>query len=164
MQNVAYLIYVGSNDDLAEIAGDDSWAIVHACKTSHKAELGYEKSLPSTDPNYLVFRPIDKPEIFLNLVDMKNEFMPMYTDPIMRAAFEFIDFHVSMGKKILIHCDQGNSRGPSIAMAYLAQKGEFNNAGYADTAAAFKEKYPSFEPGDGIKAYMMNHWHRIMGF
>lgn len=165
MQQVGYLIYVGNSDDAAQVKDNPDWVIVHACKTAHKAEIGYEKSLAQDHPSYLIhMTPGNDQEIFLNMVDMKAELLPQYTDPILRAAFHFISGHVAAGKKILVHCDQGNSRGPSVAMAYLARGGEYNHADYESTSASFKEQYESFEPNDGIMLYMKKHWNRILGF
>ncbi len=164
MQRVAENIYVGSKEDLASIEDRQDWAIVHACKTSHKEVLGYEKSLPGDHPSYLVHK--EEGNIYLNMVDMAKEFLPRFTDPIFQDAFEFIEEAIQAGKKVYIYCDQGMSRSPSVALAYLSRKDNRDKAFYPHEYAekAFRLIYPAYEPGTGIKLYLQNNWNRIMRF
>ena len=157
-------LFVGSLEDLHQATGED-WARVHACKTpSHQEALGYEKNLPSDHPHYLVYKK-DENDLYLNLVDMKREFMPLYTDPIMKAAFKFIKSNLDKGKKVFIHCNKGESRSPSIGLAFIARKGEVRSKSYKEAAQVFKSQiYPPFLPGDGVAAYLNNNWERIMAF
>lgn len=155
-------IWVGSKEDLQEITRDNrKWAVVHACKTAHKDKLGYEKSLPASDPNYLVAE--DRDDIYLNLVDMEREFMPVYTDPIFQKAFNFIQAALMNGQNVLIYCDQGHSRSPSIAMAYLAMNGYFFENSHEKTKAEFSRLY-DYRPGKGVDLYLKNNWERLKSF
>ncbi len=134
-------------------------AIIHACKTCHQKALNYTKSLPSSHPNYLIF--LDKDHLHLNLVDMPREFSPLYTNPIMKAAIRFIESNIS-SKQILIHCNQGMSRSPSIAMLYLAKKSVISKVSYDEAKKDFVKIYNQYLPGNGIEIYMRRNWEQLV--
>lgn len=163
MQEVSPRIHVGSRIDFENLKGQpgfDNWAIVHATKKSHQAILGYTKPIADS-PNYLVFK-FDENNLYLNIVDMKAELLPKYTDPIFKAAFEFIDQAMMDGKNVLVYCDQGGSRSPGITLAYLAGKGELADSEYVVAKSLFLQDYPDYEPNDGIELYLKNNWHSVI--
>jgi len=41
--------------------------------------------------------------------------------PMIDAAVAFIEDHVSQGRRVLVHCEMGISRSPSLAVCYLHQ-------------------------------------------
>jgi hypothetical protein len=152
-------IYIG-NDQECFITYSIDWAVIHACKNPcHTNAVGYRGSLPSIHPNYLVME--NSQHLFLNMVDMEKELSPIYTNPIMKSAMAFIEKHIAT-KKILVHCNQGLSRSPSIALLYLAIKGYIANESYSVAVADFQKMYPVFNPGRGISLYMNNNWDEIM--
>ena len=152
-------LYIGDETDCSFNTGDKN-AIIHACKyPCHAKAVGYKGSLPSTHPHYLIMEKGQ--HLFLNMVDMEKELSPIYTNPIMKSAMAFIEKHVA-GKKILIHCNQGLSRSPSIALLYLARKGHIADDSYSNAVIDFRKLCPVFNPGLGIALYMKNHWTEII--
>lgn len=150
-------LYIGNDSDC--IANYNKLAIIHACKTCHQKALNYSKSLPSSHPNYLIYE--NENNLFLNLVDMPKEFMPRFTDPIMKKALEFIDININE-KQILIHCNQGFSRSPSIGLLWLAINNHISNDSYDSAIIDFKKLYPIYQPSAGIYLYLKNNWTRLM--
>jgi hypothetical protein len=133
-------------------------AIIHACKTCHQIGVGYKGSLPSGNPNYLIFEK--GLHLYLNMVDMDQELLPKYTNPIMRAAVDFIKRHID-NKIVLVHCNQGHSRSPSIGLLYLARKSIINQSSYKDAAFDFTRIYPDYQPGKGIESYLLRNWRNL---
>jgi len=159
MQEIYKNIFIGTDQE-CNFNNSLDWAIVHACKNPcHVQSVGYRGSLPSTHPNYLVLEK--GTHLYLNMVDMEKELSPIYTHPIMKSAMAFIEKHIA-SQKILIHCNQGLSRSPSIALLYLATKGVIANDSYAVALAEFQKLYPFFNPGRGIALYMNNNWNEIL--
>jgi len=134
-------------------------ALIHACKTCHKRALGYSGNLRHDHPNYLIY-PSDK-HLYLNIVDMPRELLPIYMHPISRAAMSFIKDNITTGP-ILMHCNKGFSRSPSLGLIYLAQTGAITNESYDSAADEFIGIYPFFMPGAGIELYMKNNWAEIL--
>ena len=94
---------------------------------------------------------------------MQQPFSPVFTHPIMKRALEFIEQNILL-KKVLIHCNHGFSRSPSIALMYLAKKNKIQNKSLQDAYRDFIKLYPGYTPGNGIYLYMQNNWQEIMDF
>jgi cellobiose-specific phosphotransferase system component IIA len=152
-------IYIGTERDCT-LKTLDEWAIIHACKNPcHVNAVGYKGSLPKSHPYYLILEK--GKHLVLNMVDMEQELHPAFTNPIMKAAMNFIENHIE-NNKILIHCNQGQSRSPSIALIYLAKKGVINSVTFTIAAKEFIQLYQNYQPGRGIALYMNRNWDYLM--
>lgn len=151
-------LYVGDDRDCQTAPSD--WAVVHACKHScHQDAVGYQGSLSSDHPEYLVADR--EADLYLNLVDMDRPLSHEYTEPIIEAAFDFINIHLP-DREVLIHCNQGQSRSPALALLYLVKREEvIPNEDYATAKAAFSERYPAFVPGNGVDSYLRKYWMQL---
>lgn len=152
-------VFVGSEQDYYFIQGQDSWATLHCCKNPfHCAFVGYRGSLPATHPHYALMRKEN--EMALNLVDM-DRFNPNYLDfnrEMFAAAFSFLNEHREQGYKLLIHCNQGESRGPTLGMLYAALLGAFQYADFDVTVLEFKKIYPFYNPKTNIYLTTKSLW------
>ena len=157
MIKVSENLYVG-NDTSCSMC-DAEWAIVHACKTCHQKGVGYQGNLNPKHPAYLVHQVGH--HLFLNLVDMEKMFHPNFTHPIMKATFEFLDEQIPQ-RKVLIHCNQGQSRSAGLALAYMAKKNLIANADSKAAYVEFKKLYAPAQLGKGIGLYLGNFWAEVM--
>lgn len=150
-------VYIGKNSDCFWDDRDD-WAVVHACKyPCHRNALGYRNSLPSNHPNYLIYRR--NSHLALNLVDM-DQLDDRFMRPIIIAFYEFMDD--MEGQKVLIHCNQGESRAPSLAILYLAKrKGIIQSQSFDTARECFTQEYPYYNPGLGFRRYLKNYWDSL---
>lgn len=131
--------------------GDDSdckqdFAVVHACKSCFFESIPYD---------YLINRK--GKDLFLNLVDAPK-LIPKYNTPIIHAVLNFMNEN----SPVLIHCNKGESRSPSIAMLYMAIKGYIPNETYGTAYEAFKDLYPPFCPNKGITKYLLSNWRNYV--
>jgi len=96
-------------------AGSPGFAVVHAFKSPcHQNSVGYRGSLPSHHPNYLwLQRPQD---LYLNLIDPP---VPLFKIESFSCFLTFATTHYGNGATVLIHCNQGESRAPSLALLFL---------------------------------------------
>jgi len=152
-------LFIGSDTDCTTCVINPEFSIIHACKTCHQRVVGYKGSLPSTHPNYLIYE--DGVNLFLNMVDMPNELLPKFTNPIFSCAISFIKREIQ-DKKILVHCNLGQSRSPSIGLIYLAITGIISNNSFEIAMKEFKGIYPEYLPGTGIMLYMQHNWDFLM--
>lgn len=131
-------------------------AVVHACKhPCHRQAIGYSGSLSQNHPDYLWAR--GDSDLYLNIVD-KDHQKHRYMEPIFRAALDFIDDHRNE-RPVRVHCNQGRSRSPSIAMVYLAKRaGGIPDASYEEARSAFEDLYHRYAPGRGLHLYLQDHW------
>ena len=159
MKEIYKNLFIGNDIDCSNSYLNSEISIIHACKTCHQKALNYSKSLLNTHPNYLIYEKGS--HLYLNIVDMPNEFLPKYTNPIFKSAIDFIDREIQT-KKVLIHCNQGHSRSPSLGMVYLAINDIILNKFYEEARAEFVKLYPEFAPGTGIMLYMQRNWDYLI--
>lgn len=128
-------------------------AVVHACKDPcHRQALGYQKSLGPAHPNYLGYE--QNLHLYLNIVDPST---PLFTPESFKIFLEFTDRHIT-DRPVVIHCNQGLSRAPSLALLYMAKRLQLlPNTNYAAARSAFEEQFP-YSPGKGIESFLSAHW------
>jgi hypothetical protein len=136
--------------------GDPSGAVavVHACKDPcHRGAIGYAgRGLPNTHPNYLVLET--QYHLFLNLIDPPQ---PLFMRPSFDAFFGFVDKNIAL-REVLIHCNLGESRAPSLALLYASKRaGRFPGESYEAAAQAFATEFP-YKPGNGIRQWLAKNW------
>lgn len=155
MIEVSPNLFVGSQDDLPE-AETQEFYIIHAAKEPwHRKTLGYApgKAAPKSDPRYLVSVADDG--IALNLIDAADvAYIPHeLVNTALRLTHEkLVEF------KVLIHCNQGKSRAPSIALLYLARYTNALSGDYGQAMHDFKRLYPDYAPAQGMADFVRLNW------
>lgn len=132
----------------------DERAIVHACKEPcHRRAVGYrDRSLPSSHPDYL--HREDPYNLYLNIIDPP---IPLFKPESFTIFFNFMD-RVITQRPVLIHCNKGESRAPSLTLLYMAKRlNLLPDESYAAAAAAFAAQFP-YKPGKGIATYLTENW------
>jgi hypothetical protein len=140
----------------------EGWAVVHACKEPfHRMALGYAgKGAPKDHPEYLWSERMGN-RLALNIVDApKPEF---FDKSMIDKALEFIDEKLNAGMKVLVHCNEGMSRSPSLCLLYLIKQGIIKGDTFSDCEAAFMQIYPEYNPGEGIRGFTKEHWSEYRG-
>lgn len=160
MIEVAKGIFVGSASDFESIRPLlENWSVLHCCKDPyHKELVHYRGNLSPSHPDY-AFK-IDGNRMALNLVDMDNyteQYLNFYKN-MFENAFQFLEEHRKMGKEILIHCNLGESRAPTIAMLYLSSLGFFDGQDFSAAFSKFQNIYPFFFPKKNIYLTVYNLW------
>lgn len=153
-------IYIGSDIDYNAIKGQTEWAVLHCCKHPYHCQfVGYKGNLPAAHPDYALKR-IDN-EMALNLVDM-DKFDSQYLGfnrNMFQRAFEFLDEYRTRGYKLLIHCNQGESRAPTLGMLYVAYLGLWGKIDFASAVNRLEQIYPSYSPRNNIFHTVENLWY-----
>jgi len=160
MIEVAKNLFIGNQDEYEyKVKGNEGWTIVHACKEPyHRDLLGYtSRGAPKTHPEYLLAKRGDC--LFLNIVDVES---PDYiAKDIIDAALMFIREALKNNCKCLVHCNQGESRSPSIGLLYLAINGSLSKD-FVEAENEFRKLYPSYNPKNGIRGFIINHWNEYI--
>lgn len=148
MKEIYKNLYVGNDRDCREFEG----AIVHACQSC------FSRGVHGNIGDKKVFEHID--DLYLNLLDISSLSYD-YAYPIIKKSMEFIDRKIK-DKKVLIHCNFGMSRSPSIALLYMARKGYIDNSSFKNAVKDFKKIYNCYSPGYGMRKYFEKYWDNIM--
>lgn len=162
MKQLTENIFVGTINDYYGISVN-GWAVVHACKDpSHKELVGYTGNLNPSHPNYSLKESGDR--LALNIVDIDffSENYEEHHANMLKYTLDFINRKIKEGKKVLIHCNLGESRSPSIAMLYLASIGTFDYKSFEETETEFKNLYSSYNPKKNIRENVRRVWTDVV--
>lgn len=153
MQKVYDRVWVAGAQECR--SGGDGWAVVHACKDPcHRQAVGYQGSLRSSHSNYLAL--LREQDLFLNLIDSPK---PLFKAASFSTFLDFADTQWRQGRQLLIHCNQGESRAPSLALLLLAKRcSALDDSSYAAARAQFTRLFPNYRPGAGIQEYLSANW------
>jgi predicted protein tyrosine phosphatase len=95
--------------------------------------------------------------LYLNMVDPP---IPLFKPEMFKIFFAFMDKQIS-NRPVLIHCNQGLSRAPSLTLLYMAKRlNLLPNTSYQDALLEFEKNYP-YQPGKGIETFLTNYWDSL---
>jgi predicted protein tyrosine phosphatase len=131
-------------------------AVVHACKEPcHKNAVGYVKQLDDEHPHYLSYE--HGMHLFLNMIDPP---VPLFKHASFKVFFEFVDRQIAQCA-VVIHCNQGRSRAPSLALLYMAKRLQLlPNTDYHAARCAFEAQFP-YSPSKGIETFLRSEWDAL---
>lgn len=162
MIEVAPNLFVGNQLDYETKAKGRDWNVVQACKEPyHRAAVGYKgMGAPRDHAEYLFCyrQDGDCRRLILNMVDApKPEF---FADAMIDEALSFMAKSLEGGFKLLVHCNQGGSRAPSLALLYLRRtSAQWQAMDFAEAEKALALLYPPYDPANGIRAYVERRWN-----
>jgi predicted protein tyrosine phosphatase len=149
-------LFIGTADDYEfQVKGQPGWVVIHACKEPyHRRELGYtSRGAPKDHPEYLIAKRGNR--LILNLVDADD---PNYIPKeIVDAALDFIKDGLQRSQKVLVHCNQGESRSPSIGLLYLAITGILPKE-FTAAEQKYRKIYPNYNPSLGMRGFLVRNW------
>ncbi len=171
MIEVGKNLFVGSDLDCESASRVDvgekvetserEYAIVHACESCYQKGVAQREDLSPSLSSSLLLE--EREDIYLNLIDLTQEFQRDSTDNLMVSAIRFIEKHRAT-HPVLIHCNFGMSRSPSVALLYLAFKREISSDSFASAMTDFQKRYPKYSPGRGVQLYLEHSWQEILGY
>lgn len=148
-------LFVGNLIDYEQNQLNEDFYFVQACKEPcHRKALGYTgRSADENHPEYLI--AYRERRIILNMIDPPTS--KYFENVLFEKSLNFINEHLINGKKVLVHCNQGFSRSPSIALLYLATIKKIDNSSFESAELDFLKLYPSYKPS-GIKQFLILNW------
>ena len=148
-------IWVGGREAVS-LRHDPAWAVVNTSKSVHSEILG---RMNQDNPNYLVFE--DDNFLSINWVDGNSNMFEWTGVPVFIKSLDFID-KWDKHRDVLINCDKGQSRSPTVALLYLAKRIHLiPDESFEDAKEVFQTIYPSYAP-NGIADYVSNNWDQII--
>ena len=142
-------LFIGTVNDY-ELIKDDGWRVVHAAKEPyHRLALGYTgRSADKNHPEYLI--AVREKRLILNLIDAPSaSYIPKI---LIDTALDFIRKAIAGGFKVLVHCNSGQSRAPTIGLLYMASCGMLTRE-FETSEAKFREIYPLYNPKSGMHEF-----------
>jgi len=142
----------------SSVRSDPEWAVVNTAKTVHIAIMGWGQKPPRDHPNYITLE--DGQLLSFNWVDGPADMYKWSGAAAFIQALDFIDKWLPT-KSVLINCDLGQSRSPTVALLYLAKRAKtINGASFESARQDFVKLYPGYAPS-GIADYVASRWGEI---
>ena len=156
MKEVYKNLYVGNQSDFEDNKTFfNKWKVVHACKYPyHRDTVGYTGASAPKGPNYY-FVYDSKGHLSLNMIDVESS--TFFQDIMIDEAIRYCVDALTNNTPVLVHCNQGESRAPILAMMVLKKMGIYKCT-FAEAFVLFRNVYPNLNPKKGIFEYAMNRW------
>jgi len=163
MREVTPNLYVGTTDEASHtLMQQDDWRLVNVAKTLH-LELHRWLKPDRNSPYYIIHETSHW--ISVNWVDSPDPRFFNYLNngiKVVEQVLAFIQKSLEEGKKVLITCDQGQSRSPSVALLYLAKVScTLPDTSFREASIEFSKIYPAYKPAIGISSFLTENWSQI---
>ena len=161
MEEIIRGLYLGSDKDV-EKAKARGYARLCVCKDgpdSHRGMLGYTTMSAPKGKDYLAVREDDI--MALNVIDVDDPLM--IPDEALDEGLKFIHEMQEKGRILLVHCNAGHSRSPSLTLMYLRAVGEMPDS-FVRAEKIFRTIYPDYDPGIGMNARVRERWKSLPDF
>jgi hypothetical protein len=76
---------------------------------------------------------------------------------MIQAGLDFAQEELLSGRKLLIACNQGKSRGPTMGLMFLRSIGDMPHA-YLLSQRIYHTIYEPYNPAQGIEQFARMHW------
>jgi len=156
--NTGGKLYVGDDNDFSK-AKSKNFSILTAAKdgpNGHRSILDYDTMSAPKGKHYLSIKKGN--HLALNLIDVDDpNFIP---EKAVNEGLDFIDEELKKGHNVLVQCNQGLSRSPSLIFMYLRRIGELPYK-YSSSYKIFKSLYDKYYPSQGIEHYVKKHWSSL---
>ena len=119
------------------------------------------RSLDKSDHRYLFVYPNGYDNILsLNMVDApKKEF---FADIMINEGLNFIDRELDKNNKVVVVCNKGESRSPTMVLMYLMRIGYFKpDLSAEDVFDRYLFACPNWRPNKGILDYCREYWNKL---
>lgn len=159
MKQISPNVYVGGDEDYEKVKNDKDWCYVRCCKFGdggHKDLLGYNtQSSPEGPHKYWAKKGR---VLALNLLDLDD---PNYVpEEAIQQGLDFIRDNVDE-KKVLVACNAGHSRGPTMGLMWLRTIGRMPYS-FMQSEKHYANLYRKFDPSPGIEQFARMHWASLL--
>lgn len=141
-------------------SGVDVSALLCAKYPYHKQIVGYSKNCPKDHLEYLYAIRAKDHIMALNMVDAKE---PKYfSDEMILAGIDFIQGELAQGRNVVVVCNKGESRSPTMCLMYMMAHGDFDKSmTHEEVFSEFNKIAPDWKPGEGILQYCIEFWDKM---
>jgi hypothetical protein len=159
MRKIINNLYVGDDEDYENNKDKTGWSFVRACKEGiggHRDVLKYDSLGAPKNSNYFF---VKKGHLLaLNLIDSDDvNFIP---EKVIQAGIDFIYERLGAGDKVLVACNKGKSRAPSLTLMFLRAIGEMPYS-FSKSEKIFKTLYPKYDPSSGVHQFAKDCWYKL---
>lgn len=159
MHEIIDKLWTGDDTDYLRVKDKPGWSILRCCKEGvggHRETVGYTTPAAPKGNDYLAAKKGDR--MALNFIDPHDpNFIPR---AMIDKGLEYINTRLKAGDKVLVACNQGQSRGPTTAMLYLRSIGDLTGS-FIESERKFRTLCPDYDPGIGVRQFARSNWDSL---
>lgn len=157
----SYLMFCDDTEyKLIEREGVNNSFLFCAKYPYHKQIVGYTGNCPKEHDEYLY--AVRDHVMSLNMVDAEHP--KFFSDAMIYAGLDFIEIELAKGRNVVVVCNKGESRSPTMCLMYMMAHGSFDKSfTHTQVFSKFKKIAPEWNPGNGILQYCISFWNKVKG-
>lgn len=149
-------LFIGNDEGFEKLRYHKNWSFLRCCKFGpggHKELLDYHTNAAPPGPNYLWVKR--GPILALNIIDLDDP--EMIPQELFTKGIQYIHDRLAAGDKVLVACNQGHSRSPSMVLLYLRAFDNFPDS-FVTGEKDFRKMYPPYDPASGVRSHVREMW------
>ncbi len=144
-------LYIGNKEDEKK-TNRREFVIIHACKSYFdiiKSETFEKNSKIKLSNN----------ELYINWEDLPDsDYFDILT---FNQVLFWMKYYYSGDQKILVHCDWGQSRSPTLVLVFMSKVLKVLPDNFFDALEEFKILYPEYVTPSGISKFVKANWKNL---
>ena len=156
MEKILDGLWVGGDTDYNKIKNRPDFYALRCCKDGpgcHKETLDYHTRGAPKGPEY--YAALGDRRMALNWIEIDD---PAFIhEAMLKKGLRYVDEQLRAGRKVLIACNAGHSRGPTTAMLYLRSIGELPY-NFVQSERIFRGLYRNYDPDMEERIWAKAHW------
>jgi hypothetical protein len=152
-------VFVGDDEDFENREDLKTFSFLRCCKYGpggHQQTLDYHTlAAPEGREHFVVRR---KNRTALNMLDLDDPHF--VNDEMIQSGLDFINQELAKKQKVLIACNAGRSRGPTLGLMWLRSVGDMPH-GFMQSEKIFRTICPKYDPAAGINQYARMKWSSL---
>lgn len=145
------------------ISKNDCWCtsfLLCAKNPFHMDIVGYKGNLDKSDLEYLyAYRPMQH-LMALNMIDAPDS--KFFSDKMIDKGLLFINDEMVEGNDVIVVCNQGMSRSPTMCLMYLMKHGDIpKEKSFNEVREEYIKIAPEWNPSPGILKYCISFWNKV---
>lgn len=151
-------VWVGNRDACSAVRNSPEWAVINTSKHMHAKLVGVAPNQLKGRSDYL--RLEQEGLLSFNWVDGDASMYKWHKPEAFIRVLDFIEAW-RPERQVLISCDQGRSRSPTVGLLYLAKRAHLiSGESFHKARSEFVPIYPQYAPA-GIANYVARRWEEI---
>lgn len=162
MIEVAPRIFIAKEEEIADLTPSE-YSLLSLASTFHYQMHSWKKGENHKDDPCYVMCAHGSQILSINWVDGPSHLYDWQGKgvEVMQKILTWIEYQLDHNRQVIISCNQGVSRSPTIALLYMSKVLHLlPSNSFPKASSAFQKLYEEYNPG-GIAGFVNEHWHEI---
>lgn len=162
MVEIAPRLFIATEDEISDL-NPFEYSLCSLAQTFHYQIHSWKRGENhKNDPCYLMCSHSNQ-ILSVNWVDGDERLFDYQGKGVetLQKILTWIEYQLDHNRKVLVMCNQGLSRSPTVALVYLAKVLKtLPNSSFTKAKEQFLNDYPEYQP-KGIADFVNHHWSEL---